>query len=411
MANDPLNRFLEIRGPLKMKAGKPLNSGEHMWVADEGARKACTDHHYDPSLLSSIQRLDKSVRLSYGEIVALSGDFYASPKELFEERPGPIPWLWEDKDLSDLQEMFKVELKWIQNDAGKTATNYPDQNIRMWWNAKGYLELALANVDHFGWHNMKAYIRYHGEALTLAARAAGREDDTFRQAVYTNAFADHFLTDGFAAGHVRVPRQEICDWANSKGYSEKLAGALSKLLHDQDGHVTTFHSGGETGRPETDGLAVKNAHGDSWFTRCDGQLFLPPQADETLAVRLPVKAVAASVSELLTAWKENLLPSKEYAATALVAVPDSSKAPALIDKFSVNASENHVKKLLESVAWYTGIPWIGPGLDGDNLRVFLRALPNLMEQFRNNIASELLKEPELGTRLAAGYVAAYRTVS
>lgn len=32
--------------------------------------------------------------------------------------------------------------------------------------------------------------------------------ETFRWALFTNAFADHFLTDAFAAGHVRVPRAE-----------------------------------------------------------------------------------------------------------------------------------------------------------------------------------------------------------
>jgi len=411
MPNDPLSRFLQIRGPaLKTAAGKPFNSGDHIWVADEGAAKACKTHHLDGQLLSSIPRLDKGVRLSYGEIVALSGDFYSSPSELFDERPGPMSWLYEDKDISDLQAMFEVELDWIRNDAGKTATNYPDQNIRMWWNAKGYLELALANVEHFGWHNMKAYTRYHGEALTLAAGAAGNDDETFRRAVYTNAFADHFLTDGFAAGHVRVPRKEICDWAKLVGYSEKLAGALSKLLHDQDGHVTTFHSKGETGRAETDGLAVRNARGDCWFTRCDGQLFLPPQADKTLAVRLPVQAVAASVGELLVAWKQNVLPQGEYAATAFVAVPDPT-APALVDKFPADASDKHIKELMKSVAWYTGIPWIGPGLDADKLRTFLQALPDLMKQFRNNIAQDLLAQPDVVQRLAAGYVAAYKTVA
>jgi hypothetical protein len=411
MTADPLNRFLQVRGPaLRTPTGKPLNSGEHVWVGDDGAVKACKAHHLDENLLSSISRLDDTVRLSYGEIVALSGDFYASPDELFEERPGPMSWLYEEKDLSDLQAMFDVELEWIRKDAGKTATNYPDQNLRMWWNAKGYLELALANVDHFGWHNMKAYVGYHDAALSLAAAAAGRDDETFRRAVYTNAFADHFLTDGFAAGHLRVPRQEICEWAESARYSQKLAGALSKLLHDQDGHVNTLHSAGETGRSETDGLAVRNARGDAWFTRCDGQLFLPPEADKTLAVRLPVRAVAASVGELLVAWKQNALPPGEYAATALVAVPDPA-APRLIDKFPADATDDHVGKLLESVGWYTGIPWIGPGLNEENLRAFFRALPELMQSFRNNIAADLDKRPDLSRRLAAGYVAAYRTVA
>ncbi len=409
MADDRLNDFAAARGPQQIADSKPLNSGEHVWVGDDGATAACEDLDVDRQLLASIHRLDRNVRLSYGEIVALSGDFYATPEELFEERSGAFSWIYEGKDISDLQEMFQVEVDWIRNDKGKNATNYPDQNLRMWWNSKGYLELALANDDHFGWHNMKAYVKYHGEALALAEAAAG-EDDTFRRALCTNAFADHFLTDGFAAGHVRVPRREIRAWAKGAGYSEKLAGALSKLLHDQDGHVVSLHSGGEKGRAETDGLAVRNAQGDKWFTRCDGQLFLPPEADQTPAVQLPIRAVAASVGELLVAWQQKELPPAHYAATALVAAPDP-KGPTLIQKFATDVSDGRVQQLLDSVGWYTSIPWIGPGLKAGNLREFLGVLPDLMGKFRASIAADLADQPQLKHRLAAGYVDAYRNVA
>ncbi|MFN7131478.1 MAG: hypothetical protein ACK4N5_05305, partial [Myxococcales bacterium] len=249
--------------------GRPFRfaSGEHVFLGDAGAAEACrtlrqqgvaiADAHFE-----AVRRRHGEERFSYGELVALSGDFYRSPEELFEEKPAPLPWLWEDNDLSDLRKMFDEELKWIEaRQSGRGAPVYPDFNVRMAWNAKAYVELALDNVDHFGWHNMVAYCRHHQRALELAASAAGRNDERWAQALVTNAFADHFLTDAFAAGHVRVPRAEIRAWARAQGLSDKLAGALSKLLHDQDGHVRSVHATDEGALAADEGLPVRNARG------------------------------------------------------------------------------------------------------------------------------------------------------
>ena len=174
-------------------------------------------------MFASISRRDGREHLQYGELVALSGDFYETPEELFNEKPSPLPWLYESNDLSDLQKIFSNELQWIEaRQQGKGSKTYPNENIRLAWNAKSYVELALRNTDHFGWHNIVTYCKYHAEALQLASSSRGQETDIFRQALYTNAFADHFLTDGFAAGHIRVPRSEILCWAQNKGYGERL---------------------------------------------------------------------------------------------------------------------------------------------------------------------------------------------
>jgi hypothetical protein len=58
---------------------------------------------------------------------------------------------------------------------------------------------------------MKVYILHHGRALQLAANAFETRDkaqkgDLLTQALFANAFADHFLADGFAAGYIRMPR-------------------------------------------------------------------------------------------------------------------------------------------------------------------------------------------------------------
>lgn len=416
---DPLSVFLDLRDqsvPRRRGGAKPFASGEHLWLGGAGAANACAELRgegviVDATLFQSIPRLKSPQRLSYGELVALSGDFYGSPEALYEEKPSALPWLYESNDLDDLRKLFGSELQWIeQRQKGRGPDSYPDNNIRMAWNAKAYVELALANTDHFGWHNLVAYVRHHTAALTLAKRAKGEENETFQRALFVNAFADHFLTDGFAAGHIRVPRAEIREWAKKLGYSEKLAGALSKLLHDQDGHVTSVHSKTEDTRPEKDGLRVKNAAGDEWFTRCDGQLFLPADASETPSVSLPVAAVSASVKELLLAWKKGALPEGAFAATRLVPFPHPS-AQGLADKFAPSMPRARFDALVKSVDWFAHIPWIGPGLKAEHVAALFDALPELMAALRKNIKTELKADPSLKKRLASGYVDAFLQLS
>ena len=418
---DPMTVFLDAhyRSLPPSRGTKRFNAGEHAWLASRGADLACANLkksasgiQVDARIFSSIARRDKQQQLQYGELVALSGDFYESPDALFDEKPSPLPWLWEANDLSDLRAIFAKELKWIedrlQQQGGKAP--YPDDNIRMAWNAKSYVELALRNVDHFGWHNIVAYCRYHTEAMALAASADGRENENFRRALYTNAFADHFLTDGFAAGHVRVPRAEICDWAASQGLNDKIAGALSKLLHDQDGHVDvhSLHGEHEEGaRDSSDGLQVMNSEGDAWHTYCDGQLFLDG-SEKSPAVDRAVKAVADSVTELLFAWKRRQFPKNVYAATTRVPFPHP-RAPTLTQKFAADMPDSDFEALWKSVQWYAKVPWIS-GLQPKHLRSLFSALPAIMKRFRENVAAEAA-QLDIGRRIAPAYIDAYKRIA
>lgn len=399
---DPFSAFISMHLGSRGTAAsqKRFNSGEHVWLGSCGSALACrrlTEQGIciDASLFEAIPRKDASESLQYGELVALSGDFYESPEALFEERPSVLPWLWENSDVSDLRELFNEELKWIDERLHglDQESPYPDANIRFAWNAKSYVELALRNIDHFGWHNQLAYARNHAAALTLARTATGPDDERLRRALYTNAFADHFLTDGFAAGHIRVPRAEICDWAAGIGLSERIAGALSKILHDQDGHVglhslhAQFEPRGHQGQTDRHGrgLPVMNARGEYWETYCDGQLFLNKSADDP-AVMHAVEAVADSVEELLLAWKCRSLPDSIYRASSRVPFPNPG-APSLIEKFPEDMSEANLDRLWNSIAWYVKVPWLS-GLKRGHLRALFEALPGLMEAFRAHVAAQ-----------------------
>lgn len=418
--HDPLTAFLAShRRSLPASRGdKRFNAGEHAWLAGRGAERACAELKrkrglvVDPALFTSIRREHGRDELHYGEIVALSGDFYETPEDLFEERPALLPWLWESNDLSDLRQIFDHELKWIdQRLAGTAGPSYPDESLRMAWNAKGYVELALRNTAHFGWHNILAYCRHHAEALRLAAASQGRPGEQLRRALYVNAFADHFLTDGFAAGHVRVPRAEIIAWAAANELNDKVAGALSKLLHDQDGHINldSLHgSASENTRAAEDGLRVCDSTGESWYTRCDGQLFLPNDAHSP-AVERPILAVSASVVELLLAWKRQELPTGIYQATRYVPFPDK-RGPTLVEKFPAELSDEALERLWQGVGWYAKIPWIA-GLEKQHIRALFQALPDIMQSFRASVAENVRAEPELIARIDPGYVTGYHDVA
>lgn len=199
-------------------------------------------------------------------------------------------------------------------------------------------------------------------------------------------------------------------WGKRRGYSEKLAGALSKFLHDQDGHVSSLHSVGEAGREQTDGLRVTNAAGISRFTFCNGQLFLPPGAAQLPAVATPVRAFAESVKELLLAWREGADPAGTFAATPHVPFRHP-EARTLIEKLSSAMPPARFDRLRESVNWYLKISWVGQGLEAEHVRALLDGLPNLMDEFRRRVAADVAADPTIARRVAAGYLTGFRRVA
>lgn len=407
---DPLTLFGSDRQKMRSESKERFESGEHVWIGDRGfelglkdARDAARTPYRGSRFL---HRQDKSEAFRYGEVVALSGDFYGTPDELYWETPTCIPWLWERNDLSDIRETFAREIEAVEEQQ-RGGVEYPDHNLIYVWNAKAYDELALGNTAHFGWHNLKAYCTHHRAALEFARQARQLRDidpvkaeELWGLALFTNAFGDHFLTDAFAAGHIRVPRQEIRSWAEAQEGSEKLAGALSKLLHDQDGHLETLHGEGHSlVSNEAEGLRVLNTRGDTWHTRCDGQLFIGNSGDEPV-IRFPVEAVRSSVKELFMAYLSDDpgLPAGLYEATTYVPFPHP-EGPGLADKFSANTSDARIEKLFESTQWYLKIPYIGPGLEADHIKALFAALPGLLGAFRQGVKQDLDQQGELRQRL------------
>jgi hypothetical protein len=132
--------------------------------------------------------------LEYGEVIAM-GDFYESITDLLAAP---------EAELRELSRLIKLE---------KEGQGLPEAQRDAQWNAVThgrYAKLALKNVKHFAPPN-PAFAAVSGKStedhkteweanhkVAVQTSQAGDRD----KALATNAFADHFLTDAFAAGHI-----------------------------------------------------------------------------------------------------------------------------------------------------------------------------------------------------------------
>ena len=175
--------------------------------------------------------------LTYGEVIALAGDFYEDVDSL---------------NRASLVEVFDL-IRLIHGPA-TTADLQAATGGR-------YLDLASRNVSHFsnvpaGQSNRDTWRRMHSHALMLA-RQGSANPAMVNQAWLANAAADHFLTDSFSGGHIRTPRATLMAQGS-------LGNVESKIEHDLDNDF---------------GVEVTNDRGDPpWISYGDERLGAPGNA-------------------------------------------------------------------------------------------------------------------------------------
>ena len=155
--------------------------------------------------------------LSFGDVVALAGDYF--------------PTYFDLNDLARTPQ-DRMELAWArwrclglkgQGVAEPPATREQQKRV-----TDRYFLLASRNLSHFsaGGSAIATYAQGHSDALVDALQAGQTGDKAvWRRALTKEAFADHFLTDSFSAGHVRTPRAAIKQW-----YGEHMPGSSDALL-------------------------------------------------------------------------------------------------------------------------------------------------------------------------------------
>eukprot|EP01135_Chromosphaera_perkinsii_P006511 Nk52_evm1s533 gene=Nk52_evmTU1s533 len=96
--------------------------------------------------------------------------------------------------------------------------------------AGGYLTFEAINLDHIGADALKAWVAMRILALRTAAEAARLHSrDLYIKALGMNAVGDHFFSDTFSSGHVRVPRRVLWQY-----YGSFIGGAMTRAMHNED---------------------------------------------------------------------------------------------------------------------------------------------------------------------------------
>lgn len=268
--------------------------------------------------------LGSNFRLTYGQIIALGGDFYGNPEKpvclengsanqmrRFQENFQQLASSSE-QTIAILAITQQYEFEPIakavsegRNPSGVFAALpttgphvVPDED-RAFDNATGgrYLNLAFKNFDHFGTDAITCYIAGHSLAqqTAIAARSITVPDlrqNTLEKAYAINAFADHFLTDLFAAGHMRTPRRTLFASADTH-VTAVGAGLLAKRMHDEDNKF---------------GLWVENALGDRWVAYGDARYRDRSNAANRAMMK---KALQQSMSDIWNAFQTAQVRDKD----------------------------------------------------------------------------------------------------
>ena len=173
--------------------------------------------------------LPNGVVIEFENIIALAGDFYGQPKhpiinpliveeedtgrdQRFIEAFNTLARAPRDKlqrELDKLLEFLKKESEqgqsfaskiWDKITGGIWVGSFPVKQGRM-------LQLARNNHDHFDPYAKHSYLTGHQQAIDKAREAGNcpgdEEKRLLHEALAMDAFACHFLTDGFASGHIR----------------------------------------------------------------------------------------------------------------------------------------------------------------------------------------------------------------
>lgn len=159
-----------------------------------------------------------------------------------------------------------------------------------WWLYPGrYLLLAMENYDHFSPNNVIVYKHGHQVALKQAIKAkqTGKRSDLER-AYAMDALATHFLSDRFAAGHLRTPRGEL----KHKVTPAVLGSLLSNYMHNEENKY---------------GLQVHNALGEQWRVYGDFSYFNPMNEVNR---QMLLNALQRSADEVFEAYSSGVMPER-----------------------------------------------------------------------------------------------------
>ena len=424
-----------------------FDAGEHALIGDTAFNQTNT------KLNNQITNLEMpEVSYSYGQLVALSGDMYRSVEEIALSDAKLMNGFFR-RNRESLKKCISQEIQAIRHEQDYSGCD----DIRLASKKLRYITLAHDNYTHFAWHNIKKYIELHQQALWFANLAylkctqqqleqnkaqceqnEKRLNDIiaksdykkklkskyrklpklfprkqfsqryFRHlskekmthlALFANAAADHYLSDAFSAGHLRVPRSQIdtyvSNYAKKNQQSDKrfegsaVSGALTQFLHNNDGTVT--------------GLKVTNSLNQQFVVRSDKQLFaannsaqMSGKVEQNNQLKQPALAVSQSLEEVFAVLNkgEQAIPHGVYSALLHVpylANPDkdslSNNIATLVEQ--KGSVKNALKTMSKEMQLVFKSNMVIEDIDDEQyFGDFIKYIPKLMENLREQIATE-----------------------
>ncbi|MCM2281244.1 MAG: hypothetical protein NDI61_05285 [Bdellovibrionaceae bacterium] len=386
--------LFEIQAQTRIKWAE----GEHLELGATGARRACKEFGLtnEQCPVRGIRRSDRAIAFTYGELLA-AADYYPTPDEL-------------DADSKlGIQKVIRCSHRLLRDHPSHRPDQekYPDCNMTGFFRIPGFLEVVSKNYDHFGWHNMKAYVRYHTRALEKARQAFQTKSTSpkesrraLEQALILNAFADHYLTDAFPSGHIRLPRTQLKAWAK-----RNLKGALPALRGDLLAIVLHENESRDLRTKQERGFRVRNSRGDVWLTRGDQYLHVNANPLDPTYL-MPLLAVTESFREILAAWQWGETPDGIFSATKYV--PFHAELP-LAEKFSPAHQQMPAHEIFDAL--YSALPFYQRLLTPkSDLKRMFSHLPEIFARFRRDVRQDLRSDTNLELRLPDAYLDASLTI-
>ncbi|KAF3931541.1 hypothetical protein ABW19_dt0207749 [Dactylella cylindrospora] len=186
-----------------------------------------------------------------------------------------------------------------------------------------YSWLAWINADHFGDDAVTCYKAGHNLAMKKAREAASKGPASEKQkglyeAYVYDAFAAHFLTDLFSAGHIRAPRRNLHCNSSTLMSATALQG---KILPGRNGETPVWdhHSRYMHDDDNATGLIVRNKRGDQWIVYGDKQLKEP---SNRINLARAGHCLQASVDEIFKVGFQGTGPINPDTFAALSLIPE-----------------------------------------------------------------------------------------
>jgi outer membrane protein OmpA-like peptidoglycan-associated protein len=146
--------------------------------------------------------LGGGVVLTWGQVLALAGDYYGSLADLQADTASP------DGRARIRAAMTRAGLPSVASSTLPVPSPADDRAI-----LTQYLQLVVHNIPHFlgGGTSRETWLDHHTRAIDSAIRE-GLSGAPLNNGFLLEAFGQHFYTDSFSGGHIRTPRKDISDW-------------------------------------------------------------------------------------------------------------------------------------------------------------------------------------------------------